>query len=145
MIATVPLLPLFAVCAGNSFDAPAVPVTTTAVNGVSLPPGVPGTTGVTGHVSVAPTGRLAAVPLLATHAPVVTPVPLARHVASVATPGPLLVQVIVPVTVLPGAATAGRPVIAETMSALPLTTTTVAVAVSHAAGVAVAQIWYGTV
>ena len=75
--------------------------------------------------------------------------PVALQVAPVAaTVAPtllLLVQVSVPVTVLPGAATSGRPVIALFMSTVVSDTVTVATALSQAAGVAVAQILYGTV
>ena len=142
MMATEPLLPLLPVTV--SLLAPVVPVTATAVSGVSPPPAVPGITIVTGQVSVAPTGKLAAVPALATQAPVLTPTPLATQVALVATAGPLLVHTMLPVTVLPGAATAGT-VMALTMSALVSETTIVTIAVSHAVGTACAQIWYCTV
>ena len=137
MITTEPVLPLLPV--NVSLLAPAVPVIATAVSGVSLPPTVPGITMVTAQVSVAPTGRLAAEPALAVQAPVLTPAPLATQVALVAAAGPLLVQTMLPVTVLPGAATAGA-VMALTMSALVSDTTIVTIAVSQAVGTACAQI-----
>jgi hypothetical protein len=94
---------------------------------------------VSGQVRVAPTGKAAAVPLLATQAPTVTVAPaigvVAVQVALVAVaPATALVQTKLPVNVAPGAAVAGKPVMALVMSAAA-PTTMVAVAVSHAAGV----------
>jgi hypothetical protein len=137
--ATDPLLPLFAVFV--SLLAPVVPLTATDVSVVSVPPTVPGITTVIPQVSVAPIGRLAALPELATHDPVLTPLPLATQLAFVAAAGPLFVQVIVPLTVLPGAATAGSPLIAEVMSALVSATTTCATALSHTGSAEMEQIW----
>lgn len=142
MIAMLPLLPLLAVFV--SLLALVLPVTATAVSVVLLPPAVPGTLTVIGQLSVAFTGRLAAVPLLAVQTPVLTPVPLATQVALCAAAGPLLVQVMLPVTGLPGDATAGT-VIALVMSALVSETVMLAIAVSHWALSTCAQIWYCTV
>ena len=111
-----------------------VPSTPTVVSGVSVPPSAPGITTVTRQVSVAATGNAAAEPLDAVHTPVVTVAPagtpaVATQVALMAVEVPTLVQVIVPLTVAPGAATVGRPAMATLMS-VPVAVT-VSVAVSH--------------
>ena len=80
-------------------------------------------TTVNGQVSVAPTGKEAAVPLLATQAPTVTVAPagvpaVAVQVALVAAVVvETLVQTKLPVRLAPGAAVAGKPVICTLMSA----------------------------
>jgi hypothetical protein len=116
MLALLALLALLV-----SFTALVVPATVTAVAVVSVPPAVPGMTTVSGQVRVAPAGKLAAVPLLATQAPTVTVAPtvgvLAVQVAVFAVaPAAALVQIKLPVKVAPGAAVAGKPVIALVMS-----------------------------
>jgi hypothetical protein len=145
---TLPLLGLLAVFAAVSLVALVVPAIVTAVTPMS--PGAAGLLGIVtlnGQIRVAPTGKAAAVPLLATQAPTVTVAPtigvVAVQVAFVAVaPASALVQVKVPVTVAPGDAVAGKPVMALVMSA-PLSTVMLAVAVSHAAGVVAGfvQIW----
>ena len=131
-----------------SLVALVAPLMPTLVGVVSLPPAVPGMTTVNGQVRVAPAGKEAAVPLLATHAPTVTVAPagvpaVAVQVALVAVVVvETLVQTKLPVRLAPGAAVAGKPVIATLMSAAD-PTVMVAVAVSHAAGVTagLVQIW----
>ena len=121
MIALVLLLPPVVVPPLLSLTAPVVPVTVTSIGVVSAPPRVPGITTVIGQVRVAPTGKLAAVPAEATQVPVVTVAPLLPvvvQVAVVALAGPALVHTIVPVTLAPGAATAGRPESTGLMSEL---------------------------
>jgi hypothetical protein len=137
MMFTVALLALLAVLV--SLTALVVPATVTAVGVVSVPPAGPGITTVNGQVRVAPTGKAAAVPLLATQAPTVTVAPkigvVAVQVAVFAVaPAAALVQIKLPVNVAPGAAVAGKPLMTLVMS-VAAPTTMVAVAVSHATGV----------
>ena len=83
---------------------------------------------------MAPTGRLAALPLEAVQTPTVTgtaaPVlsaAVAVQVALVAAAGPALVQTMLPATAEPGALTGGRPLKAGVMSAAAPVTVSVAV------------------
>ena len=97
---------------------------------------MPGITTVTRQVSVAPAGSAAADPLEAVQTPVVTVAPagapaLATQLALLAVDAPTLVQVIVPLTVAPGAATTGKPAMTTDIS-VPAAVT-VKVAVSHCA------------
>jgi hypothetical protein len=113
LLPPVPVPPLL------SLVAPVVPVTVTSSASVSVPPAVPGIKTVIGQLKVAPTGRLAAVPLEATHSPGVTVAPLLPvvvQVALVAAAGPALVHTMLPVTVAPGAAVVGKPVMTGLMS-----------------------------
>ena len=150
MIATDAVLALLVV--RISLAAPVLPSTTTAVGVTLLSAGFAGMTTLKVQVKVAPAGKAAAVPLLATQLPdttvAVAPVVsvLAVQVALIAVlPAAALVQVMVPVTVEPGAAVAGRPVIALVRSAAA-PTVMVAVAVSHIVlGDGSVQILYGTV
>ena len=134
-----------------SLVALVAPLTPTLVGVVSVPPAVPGMVTVNGQVSVAPTGKEAAVPLLATQAPTTTVAP--AGVPAVAVQVALVAAVVVetlvqtkltpgPDRTAPGAAVAGKPLIATLMSAAA-PTVMVAVAVSHAAGVTagLVQIW----
>ena len=115
---------------------------------VLVPPAVPGMVTVNGHVREAPAGKDAALPLLATQAPTDTVAPAGVPAAAVqvalvaAVVVETLVQTKLPVRLAPGAAVAGKPVIATLMSAAA-PTVMVAVAVSHAAGVTagLVQIW----
>ena len=134
-----------------SLVALVAPLMPTLVGVVSVPPAVPGMVTVNGQVSVAPTGKEAAVPLLATQAPTVTVAP--AGVPAVAVQVALVAAVVVetlvqtkltpgPDRTAPGAAVAGKPLITTFMSAAA-PTVMVAVAVSHAAGVTagLVQIW----
>ena len=134
-----------------SLVALVAPLTPTLVGVVSVPPAVPGMVTVNGQVSVAPIGKEAAVPLLATQAPTTTVAP--AGVPAVAVQVALVAAVVVetlvqtkltpgPDRTAPGAAVAGKPLIATLMSAAA-PTVMVAVAVSHAAGVTagLVQIW----
>jgi hypothetical protein len=114
---------LVALLAGTlSLSAPAVPATPTLVCGVSVPPAVPGMVTRMGQVKVAFSGKLAAVPLLATQGPVTTTVApagvpaAAEQVALVATEGPPFVHTTLPFNTAPGLAATGKPVMAGVMS-----------------------------
>jgi hypothetical protein len=128
--------PLLASCGGVSLSAPVVPLTRIEVGVTSLSaPVFAGAVTLSEHVSVALSGKSAAVPLLAVHAPTVTDAPGtavdASQTASSAVAGPVLRQTIVPVTVCPGAIDGGN-VIVETISALVSSTVIETIARSHA-------------
>ena len=112
---------------------------------------MPGMVTVNGQVRVAPAGKDAALPLLATQAPTDTVAPAGVPAAAVqvalvaAVVAETLVQTKLtpgPDRTAPGAAVAGKPLIATLMSAAA-PTVMVAVAVSHAAGITagLVQIW----
>ncbi len=118
---------------------------------VLVPPAVPSMVTVNGQVRVAPAGKDAALPLLATQAPTDTVAPAGVPAAAVqvalvaAVVAETLVQTKLtpgPDRTAPGAAVAGKPLIATLMSAAA-PTVMVAVAVSHAAGITagLVQIW----
>jgi hypothetical protein len=133
MNAGVVLLPAF-----TSLVEPVKPVNVTLVGAVSAPPGLPGVVYDTVQVMDPPTAISeptgGAHPVTATGTGLLAlSTAVALQVAAVAEPPPVgdmtLVQVIVPVTVLPGADAAGKPENVGVMSAG--VAATVIVAVSH--------------